>query len=372
MAVELRRADEVLALLPRRPVARLRVLDLERLARAELQHRLVAQRVHLAGRAVRGAHDLALHPRRVGGGEERADRGRRDGVDLRWMGVRRGRAAVARAVVDAAAQPVAAVAGQRLDRAARRELELDGARAVVEAAREVLEHLGLGPHAVALGDLPAQRRVLGVHAGAAGLRGVDVDLHEQAAERLLEAEVQRVAHRRRAAEGHLVRAGRARGAVRHADVLDLAGALHDVGVRPRGRDDEVLVDLEDDRLLVGRARRGHLRVAAGDGDRLGGRRGEPEAHVRARRARAVEADAEQLEQRDVQLVRHPVEPVDGHLGHPREQLDQRDAGIGDVVLRPLRAGAVDLEPRLGDEVLEAAVVELDLGQSHSASSAGMT
>ena len=33
------------------------------------------------------------------------------------------------------------------------------------------------------------------------------------------------------------------------------------------------------------------------------------------------------------------------------------------MLGPLRAGAVDLQPRLGDEVLEAAVVELDLGES---------
>ena len=47
----------------------------------------------------------------------------------------------------------------------------------------------------------------------------------------LEPEVERVADRRRAAERHLVRAVRARRAVRHADVLDLAGALDDVGRR---------------------------------------------------------------------------------------------------------------------------------------------
>jgi hypothetical protein len=33
---------------------------------------------------------------------------------------------------------------------------------------------------------------------------------------------------------------------------------------------------------------------------------------------------------------------------------------------------VDAQPRLGDEVLEAAVVELDLRQSHAISSAGIT
>ena len=62
VAVELRRADEVRARLPARPVARLRVLDLERLAGLQLEHRVVAQREDLAGRAVRHAEDL-LAPR---------------------------------------------------------------------------------------------------------------------------------------------------------------------------------------------------------------------------------------------------------------------------------------------------------------------
>ena len=100
--------------------------------------------------------------------------------------------------------------------------------------------------------------------------------------------------------------------------------------------------------------------------------GKPEAQAGRRRARSVETDPEQVQQGHVELVRHAVEPVDRHLGHPREQLDQRDAGVGDVVLGPLRAGPVDAHPRLGDEVLEAAVVELDRRELHSLSSSGIT
>ena len=220
-----------------------------------LEHRGVAQREHLAGRAVGDAEDLLGDLGRVRGGQPRADHAGGDRVDLRRLGVGRRGAAVAGLVVDPAAQPVHAVAGERLDRRARRQLERHGARAVVEAAREVLEHLGLEPLVVALGELPAQRRVVGVHARAARLRGVDVDLDQQAAERLLEAEVERVADRGRARERELVGARRLGDAVGEADALDLAAALQHVRRRHRGGDVEALVDLEDDRLL-GRGARG--------------------------------------------------------------------------------------------------------------------
>ena len=306
--------------------------------------------------------------------EQRADRRGGDRVDLGRLRVGRRRAAVARLVVDAAAQPVHAVPAERLDRRARRALELDGAGAVVEAAGEVLEHDRLVPLVVALGDLPAQRRVLGADAGAARGRGVDVDLHHQARERVLEADVQRVADRRRRAERQLVGALGPRLVVGEPDVLDLAAALQHVGGRLGHRDREVLLDLEDDRLVARGARRADLGRAAGDQQRLLGRLDEPEADVGGGGARAVELDAEQLEQRDVELVRHAVEPVDRHLRHPREQLDERDARVGDVVLGPLGARAVDAQARLRDEVLEAAVVELDVGEPrHSpSSSSGIT
>src|SRR3954466_370388 len=112
--------------------------------------------------------------------------------------------------------------GGRLDGAAWRRWELAGPRAVVEAAGEVFEHLAVEPVAVAAGDLPAQRRILRVHAGAAGHRGLHVDLHDQLPDVFLEAEVQRVADLRRAAERQLVGALRLGGAVRDADVGELA------------------------------------------------------------------------------------------------------------------------------------------------------
>ena len=69
-------------------------------------------------------------------------------------------------------------------------LDLDGARAEVETARVVGEHLGFHPLAGTLADLPHERRVLGVHAGSAGDRGVDLDAQDQPGEVLVKAEVE--------------------------------------------------------------------------------------------------------------------------------------------------------------------------------------
>ena len=80
-----------------------------------------------------------------------------------------------------------------------------------------------------------------------------------------------------------------------------------------------------------------------------------------------------FEQRHVQLLRHAVEPVDDRLGQPGEQLDERDPGVGDVVLGPLRAALAMPQARLVDEVLEAAVVERDFGDAaHYSGSSGIT
>ena len=87
----------------------------------------------------------------------------------------------------------------------------------------------------------------------------------------------------------------------------------------------------------------------------------------------MELDSEQLEQRDVQLVGDAVEAIDEHVRHPCEQLDQRDPGIGDVVLGPLGTAQGDAGARLGHELLKAAVVQHDLRQMvHAVSSAGIT
>ncbi len=264
-------------------------------------------------------------------------------------------------VGEAAAQPVRPSPGDARRRAALRELELDRAAAVVEAAGAVLEHLGLEPLAVAGGDLPHERRVLRVHAGSLGLRAVDVDLHQQASERHVEAEVERVADLRRRPERQLVRPLRARDSAGDADVLGLAVALDRVRAELRDRDREVLVDLEDDRLLRTEPQRRHLGLTGGDHHVLVlGRRRQPEPDVGVRRGRRLEPHAEQLEQRNVELVGNAVDAVDERLGHPREQLDQRDARIGDVVVCPFRTALGNPNARLVDELLEAAVVEHDL------------
>ena len=86
--------------------------------------------------------------------------------------------------------------------------------------------------------------------------------------------------------------------------------------------------------------------------------------VGARRGRREERDADQLEELDVVAVRDAVEPVDQLVGHPGEQLDERHAGVGDVVVGPLGAALLDEPLGVVDEVLEPAVVEVGDGQRH--------
>ena len=99
------------------------------------------------------------------------------------------------------------------------------------------------------------------------------------------------------------------------------------------------------------------------------RRREPERDVGLGRGRREERDADQLEELDVDPVGHPVEPVEQLVGHPGEQLDQRHAGVGDVVVGPLRAALLDEPLGVVDEVLEAAVVEVRAGRAWQASTA---
>ncbi len=358
--------DERLDLLPLLPGPRVRVEDLEVLLRGRVEDREVAEIEGLARRPVARPDHLAGLPRRVSGVDDRADRRRRDLVDLRRVRVaRRGRGARAGLGVEAAADPVAAMAGDRDGRVPVRELDRHLPGAVVEAAGEILDDLGLEPAALLLGDrdLPAKRRILGVDTGAAGLRAVDVDLEQHVRERDVEGDVERVAGLRRGAERGLVRALRLCDAARDADVLHRAAALHRVGGRPGGRDREVLDRLEDHGLFVRGADRPDLGLARRDVDRLGRRRREPEAQPGGGRDRRLQLDPEQVEQRHVQLLGHPVQPVDDRLGQPREQLDQRDPWVGDVVLGPLRAALREPQARLVDEVLEVPVVERDFGDT---------
>ena len=88
--------------------------------------------------------------------------------------------------------------------------------------------------------------------------------------------------------------------------------------------------------------------------------------------RRVEADADQLEELDVVAVGDAVEPVDDLVRHPREQLDQRHARVGHVVVGPLGHALLDEPLGLVDQVLEPAVVEVGDRQGHGQSPPGIT
>ena len=92
------------------------------------------------------------------------------------------------------------------------------------------------------------------------------------------------------------------------------------------------------------------------------RRGQPERHVPARGGGRAELDPDQLEELDVVQVRDPVEPVDQLVDHLGNGLDQRHAGVGDVVVGPGRAALLDQPLGVVDEILEVPVVEVGCGQ----------
>jgi hypothetical protein len=315
---------------PAAPVAGLGVADLEQLVLRRREHRRAQDLEGLPGRAVALADDLVVDVLGVLADEDRADRLAGDREDLRRALV--GRPARLLERRDAAAQPVQAVSVERYALAVEGQLEHHLAAAEVEAAGRVVEHGDRLPDEAAVGrlagrHLPAKRRAARVDAGAARGLGLDGQAHQQLRQRVVEAQVHRVAGDRHGGERRAVGADRARDARVDGDVAPLAVAVHDVGRRGQRRDRAALGDLEDDGLLVGRAHGADLGLAGGDRQRLLGRGGEREAHLRARGRRRAHRHAEQLEQVDVDLVGDAVEAVRRHLRHPREQLDQRDPGV---------------------------------------------
>ena len=371
MAIARAALDERLDALPGLPARGLGLQHVQLLALLGGEDRVVAELERLARRAVAVAEGLLDGLRGVLRVHQRAERRGRERVDLGRMGVGRGVQAGAGDAVEAAADPVRALAPDLHRRVARADLQLDHAGAVVEAARGVEQHVGRRPAlGVADRDLPEQRRVLGVDAGAARGRRVHVDLQQQVRQRAVEAEVEGVADHRRGAERRLVGALGPRAALGDADVLERARAVHDVGDRLDHRDGDLGRGLEDDRRLRRRARGADLEPR-GQRDRLLRRRGQAEAEHGLGGARRLHLQPDQAEQRHVHLVGDAVQAVDDHLGHPREQLDERDAGVRDVVLGPLGARLPDPQARLGDQLLERPVVERDLWEPHAPSSAGM-
>ena len=108
-------------------------------------------------------------------------------------------------------------------------------------------------------------------------------------------------------------------------------------------------------------------VPTGQPDRLVQRRRQPEGDVGARGGRREEGDPDEVEEGEVVLLGDAVEPVDDLVGHVGDRLDERDAGVGHVVVGPLRGALLDVALGVVDELLEAAVVEVGGGQCHQRS-----
>ncbi len=228
----------------------------------------------------------------------------------------------------------------------------------VEAARGVGGDLA-GRPAVGGPGLPGQRRLAGVHA-----HPVDPAVHPQdrraAGQRRRQPEQQQIARLRESAEhGHV-----------HA-CPDLLCAVDGCGpralaeqMRERARDQgQVSLGGEDHRFVGFRATGGHL-GPRGQDHRLGLGRGEPERHRGTGGRGREERNAEQVEEGQLVLLRHPVETVDQLIGHVGDGFDEGDPGIGDVVVAPLGAAPLDVALGIVHELLEVPVVEPGCGQGH--------
>ncbi len=128
-------------------------------------------------------------------------------------------------------------------------------------------------------------------------------------------------------------------------------------------DDQLLLRLEDDRILVGRLRGRDLRALFDD--LLLRALDEIERDQRPRRLRRTEANADHVQEREVILLGDAIEPIQDQLRHPRRQLENRDARIRRIVIGPVGAIARDEPHRLGDDVRVRAIVELGRGNHDS-------
>ncbi len=237
----------------------------------------------------------------------------------------------------------------------RRDVDDDVTR-LVQPAGVVLVEIAFGPAGAGPG-LPDQRRVARIDADA-GDAAVQPDVHGAGRDRFAETDQQRVARAwyiRKTRESVL--AGQRGGEIGRRTV-----GRRRAGSRERTRNDfQVLRRGEDDRLVDVRPRRRDLGPGA-DQHGLRLRRGQPERHSAAGRRRWPELDADQLEEFHIVQVGNPVHPVDQLVDHLRERLDQRHAGIGDVVIAPVRAAPLDQPLRLVHQPLEGPVVQVRRGQ----------
>ncbi len=235
----------------------------------------------------------------------------------------------------------------------------------VQAARAVPVDL-TGLPAVRGPRLPHQRRLARVHTDAVH-PAVQVQGDRAVRQRGGQAEQHGVTGVGRLGEAQqvLVLLGEVMRPVGHR----LALVLHQQMAQRAGHHRQFALGREDDRLLALGAQRGDLR-ADRHPHRLLLRSRQPERDVGAGRRRREQGDPDEVQERQVVLLRDPVEPVDDLVGHVGDRLDEGDAGVGDVVVRPLRGALLDVALGVVDELLEAAVVEVGGGQCHQRSLSG--
>ena len=237
-----------------------------------------------------------------------------------------------------------------------------------------------------MGEGAAQHRARGV--GVEHLHGVDVEVERADGELVFRIVGERLGKERAQDEAdeeaglgcrrgserlEAVRPGRGAGLVvvegHQLPVGAGIGARHDdraeTGI-DRGRGG---VRLEDDFLLQVGVIDGDLHAERQvDDERVGGlvELVEGEGELGPGRAGRLGGEADQVQEGDVVEVGDLVEAEEDRLRHPGVQLDQRHAWIAVVEVRPFRRVARDALAGLGDEIVEAAAVEVRGRQGHGA------
>ncbi len=231
----------------------------------------------------------------------------------------------------------------------------------VEPAGGVPVDVAAGP-AVGGPRLPDQRRLPGVDTDtvdlavefqddhALGNGGAEPEQHAVTGARSLREAV------------HVLRPREVRGAV---DRLLIGSLDHEVR-QLAGHHGEFALGGEHHRVLGLGADRGDLGTRR-QHDGLLLRRRQPERDAGARGGRGEERDPDEVQEREVVLLRHPVEPVHDLVRHVGDRLDEGHARVGDVVVGPLGSALLDVALGVVDELLEAPVVEVRGGQGHQRS-----
>ena len=81
--------------------------------------------------------------------------------------------------------------------------------------------------------------------------------------------------------------------------------------------------------------------------------------------------AQEVEELDPVQLRNLVQPEDQLVDHVGEGLDQRDSGVGHVVVGPLGSTLLKEAFRLVDEVLKGAIVQIGGWKAHYPSCSGI-